>query len=274
MRRAERETALRRLAAEGLSQTEAAASLGLYRSNVSADAKRWGIKFVHGNSKRKEGPNERAVKMAELFRVGHTLQDIGQRYGVSRERVRQIITGHFGLRSVDGGLRKRASAKRKSAIERRNRRCLAKHGCTFDQWSKLRRMPGNPLRSYSCQKGNARTRGIGWGITLWEWWCIWQQSGFWSQRGRGQGYVMCRYGDVGPYAVGNVFIAPATENCSNRKGKTSGLPIGVSRDRGRFVATRCLNGKRKRLGSFPTPDLAHAAYLAAASSSQSGAQAS
>ena len=76
---------------------------------------------------------------------------------------------------------------------------------------------------------------------------------------------MGRPGDSGPYAVGNVMIIPASENVSTRK--KSGLPIGVSHDKRHksrpYRACRFLNGKQVSLGSFVTPEEAHAAYLAA-----------
>ena len=70
-----------------------------------------------------------------------------------------------------------------------------------------------PLHKYSQHKGNAKLRGVPFLLTFEEWWSIWQESGNWEQRGarRGQ-YVMARYGDTGPYAVGNVRICLAREN--------------------------------------------------------------
>ena len=78
---------------------------------------------------------------------------------------------------------------------------------------------------------------------------------------------MSRMGDVGPYAIGNVFIAIGRENSSDTPKKKSGLPIGVMKsfNRKSFRASRRINGKRIDLGSHRTPDLAHAAYLRAAS---------
>lgn len=49
---------------------------------------------------------------------------------------------------------------------------------------------------------------------VWEWWTIWQMSGRWEERGRGHGYMMCRKGDVGPYALGNVVIATGDFNAA------------------------------------------------------------
>ena len=66
---------------------------------------------------------------------------------------------------------------------------------------------------YACHKSKAKARGIEFNLTYEEWWSIWQKSGQWENRGckRGQ-YVMSRYNDVGPYAVGNVFIQLQEEN--------------------------------------------------------------
>ena len=68
---------------------------------------------------------------------------------------------------------------------------------------------------YNCQKGKAKHRGIDFNLTFDEWWEIWQQSGKWEQRGFRKGqYVMSRKNDIGPYAIGNVFIQPAEDNHS------------------------------------------------------------
>jgi hypothetical protein len=146
---------------------------------------------------------------------------------------------------------------------------LRKYGCSFEQWQAVRDIGRGmgvgayrtPLGAFRSQRNNAKARGIGWELTFWQWWCVWQSSGRWEQRGRGDGYVMCRNGDLGPYAVDNVFIATAAENSADGQAyrrKDSDLPIGVSRTRsGRFAAIR----RGDHLGTFGTPEAAHAAYL-------------
>jgi hypothetical protein len=60
---------------------------------------------------------------------------------------------------------------------------------------------------------NARARDIEFLLTYSEWLKVWQDSGHLSERGRKLGqYVMARFGDKGPYAVGNVRIITITEN--------------------------------------------------------------
>lgn len=66
---------------------------------------------------------------------------------------------------------------------------------------------------YYEHRQNARRRNIEFALTYNEWIDIWMQSGHWEKRGRGAGkYVMCRYGDTGPYAVGNVYIDTQEHN--------------------------------------------------------------
>ena len=201
--------------------------------------------------------------MAALFRSGRTLQEIGDQFGVTRERVRQVLKKFYGITAVDGGQTKKAADKREKFEARRNNASLKKWGCNWDQYVALRAMK-KPTRCYAAHRQNSKKRGIGFDLTLWQWWSIWQQSGKWALRGRGQGYMMCRVGHEGPYAVGNVFIATGCENSSDQKRKSSGLPRGVYKHKRctGYTAFRMMDGVKYRLGTFPTPELAHAAYLA------------
>jgi hypothetical protein len=59
--------------------------------------------------------------------------------------------------------------------------------------------------AYAAHRSSARQRGIGFGLTFDEWRSIWGDK--FGKRGRsGDQYQMCRTGDAGPYAVGNVRI--------------------------------------------------------------------
>jgi hypothetical protein len=63
----------------------------------------------------------------------------------------------------------------------------------------------------------ARQRGVEFQLTFEEWCHIWLSSGHFHERGRGSHqYVMARFGDRGPYAVGNVRITTAHENNKER----------------------------------------------------------
>jgi hypothetical protein len=69
----------------------------------------------------------------------------------------------------------------------------------------------------------------------------------------------------------NLRAANSLQNTFNkgaRKGKPSGLPKGVTLIKGKrhnpFLAQISIDGHLKKLGRFPTPELAHAAYVKAA----------
>lgn len=75
-----------------------------------------------------------------------------------------------------------------------------------------------PQRAFTLQRYGANMRGIAFKLTFEEWWDIWVLSGHWPDRGCRKGqYVMARFGDVGPYAVGNVRIISVEENRSEQR---------------------------------------------------------
>ena len=79
--------------------------------------------------------------------------------------------------------------------------------------------------AYSTQKSAAKIRGIAWLLTFEEWLEIWEQSGNLHLRGPKIGqYCMARYGDVGPYAVGNVRIILSSENHIEAAPRMRGIP--------------------------------------------------
>jgi hypothetical protein len=66
---------------------------------------------------------------------------------------------------------------------------------------------------YKMQIQNATARGIPFLLSFEQWLLIWSQSGKLNERGRGANkYCMCRYGDIGAYEIGNVFIGTGKEN--------------------------------------------------------------
>jgi DNA-binding CsgD family transcriptional regulator len=163
-----------------------------------------------------------------LYRQGLTLQQIGVRYGVSRERVRQCI-GRIGVTRDGGGQAVLAKRNEVARLARRQRALNAKafklYDCSWDEAvaivGQAPRSHGKlPSASYYNQKRNAKKRGIEWAMTFPEWWKVWQDSGHWQERGRGQGYCMARYLDTGPYAVGNVYICTIGQNFSDSYLKT------------------------------------------------------
>jgi hypothetical protein len=180
-----------------------------------------GIEFRHA-SKMVEDP--RAEEMADLYRLGYTLQQIGEHFGISRERVRQIMTARKGIRAKDGGQTVQAKRTRERKSAEKDAKAYARYGCSYSQLSELRRLTKEatsgggsyyrtPIGAFCQQRNNAKLRGIDWSLSLWQWWTIWQDSGLWDKRGRGRdAYVMCRYGDTGGYTLGNVYISTAIHN--------------------------------------------------------------
>jgi hypothetical protein len=162
---------------------------------------------------------DRAQHMAELYKAGQTLQQIGDLYDMTRERVRQILREETDVPPEAGGIREQGRQTR----QRREKAFEARKGMSRAQWKEFvamgraiiasgGHMERTPLGAFRRQKANAATRGISWRLTFLQWWDIWQRSGHWDDRGRGHAYAMCRYGDKGPYAVNNVYIATNAQN--------------------------------------------------------------
>lgn len=153
----------------------------------------------------------RAEQMAAMYREGQTLEKIGEVYDISRERVRQLLA-KVGVTRKEGGASLVAAARRAARKSSINERSLARRGLSHEEFVA---MPTRAKRAYIQQKANAGRRGIEWNLNLAEWWDIWQKSGKWELRGRGEGYCMGRSGDAGTYAVGNVYICTIGQNFSD-----------------------------------------------------------
>ena len=174
---------------------------------------------------------EPAVKDEESliyqFKQGRTLASLGGDYGISRERIRQILKKH-GLSGADGGsstlsIYKKHERTEKSKIKKAisEQKCFEKYGCDLAFKDKLTdgyEYWQAPSMKYHTQKRNAIRRGIAWDLTLPQWWDIWQKSGHWHDRGFGGGkYVMARICDIGAYSIDNVKIITHNENSSEAR---------------------------------------------------------
>lgn len=162
---------------------------------------------------------ERASEIARLYRDGQTLQAIGDRFGITRERVRQLLR-KLQIEQEEGGSCLRGKRRQYQTQLRRKALYLRRFGMSREQYEELREI--GAVRAYREQKRNAAGREIEWHFTLAEWWEVWKSSGKWDERGRGNGYVMARHGDVGPYAPNNVKIIHSVANlieCYERMGK-------------------------------------------------------
>lgn len=73
----------------------------------------------------------------------------------------------------------------------------------------------NPRTMFAGHRSRALRRGREFLLTFEQWLSIWESSGHFHKRGIRKGqYVMARFGDVGPYAVGNVQIITCQQNVS------------------------------------------------------------
>lgn len=211
-----------------------------------------------------------ATEMAALNAGGISIEQAGMRYGLTREgAIKRLVKYGFCIQApaVVKDFPRRVAAKQKAADDLSCR----KWGCDRAAYLRLRKMQ-KPTHAFAAQRRNANDRGIAWEFNLWQWWSVWERSGKWSERGCGYDrYVMCRKGDVGPYATDNVYIALGTHNTSVRPQKKSGLPTGVAKQNGgRFVAKRMIDGRKHRIGSFNTAEEAGIAYEAFAAVGRTG----
>ncbi len=68
------------------------------------------------------------------------------------------------------------------------------------------------LASFKAHRDSADSRGIPFRFTFAEWWAVWEPH--WARRHFDKLY-MCRKGDVGDYAVGNVSIKTRSHNAQD-----------------------------------------------------------
>jgi hypothetical protein len=148
-------------------------------------------------------------KILLMWRGGQTLQQIGDSFGVTRERVRQLLR-KWGETVNTGGHKVRAKQRGLARLAQRDSRYIARYGMSHAQFKAT---PRAIFMAFIRQRRTARSRGIGWNLTFAEWLAIWSTSGKLALRGRNKGqYVMARLRDAGPYAIGNVEIILGADN--------------------------------------------------------------
>ena len=198
---------MRELAAEGKTRQQAATQLEMAYITVVNLAIQYDIQFRHGG--RKIGGDERSARMAALYRQGMTLAEIGGQYGITRERVRQIITKKHGLTAKDGGQALVAVLGAAARLNKIEARYQKKYGCSRTQYYEVLQAGGT--RGFTELQRNAKRDGIELDLKLWQWWTLWQESGHWNERGRGRGYWLFRLRPDAPLSIDNYCIAPGHE---------------------------------------------------------------
>jgi hypothetical protein len=163
--------------------------------------------------------------MVSLYTTGRkTMEEIGAMYGLTRERVRQLIKRH-GVTKVNSGRRMRVTEekfdKAHKTREKRERFFQVKWGMSESDFLRLNddrliNGYGSKSMAFKEQRRNARLRGLEFTLTFEQWVGIWNDSGKWHKRGVGKGkYSMGRRNDSGGYTLGNVFIVGNEQNAAD-----------------------------------------------------------
>lgn len=209
---------LKELAENGATQDQAAAAVGASRPYLVSFAARHRIRFNRQRRQvtqallRPHAISARNQRMAELYKQGSTLQEIGQLYGITRERVRQILLADHGLRGNDGGASLTAALERAARLNKMEARYQRKYGCSRADYRAIRKAGGT--RPFTELKRNAANAGYKVELKLFQWWTLWQESGHWNDRGRGYGYWLFRPDRHAPLSLSNHRIAPGNEAMS------------------------------------------------------------
>lgn len=205
------------LAAKGRSAWQISRAIGKNYSTVKVWAARNGVVLTPHVEARDPISRIDPAKAAAAFMAGNTYGEIGQMFGVSRERVRQVLRKQ-GLTSKDGGMAASKPQRMASSAARAAARVAAMDAKDLERWgltyAEKKEMRANGLIAAFCnQRISADARGISWSLTFPEWYEIWLSSGFLELRGTGKEfYCMSRLEDSGGYAVGNVEIKTNSEN--------------------------------------------------------------
>lgn len=220
----------------------AAEALGIHVNTLYDWLAKWGG-APHKRKPRRENKyvalmrstrQRRAEEMAALYRDGMTLAEVGAKYNVTRERVRQLLKT-VGVSGSDGGAHIKFVRRDTAHRADRERRCLEKNGMAVYEYNLTRKVQapiGQDARVVFSRQRNAMrgNQGFEWTLTFAEWWDVWQKSGKWDERGL-TGYWLVRKNNQGAYTAGNVEVVRGKDFVSfvRQTEKASGRGIGKAR---------------------------------------------
>jgi len=153
-----------------------------------------------------------------------TMQDIGDEFGISRERIRQILKDN-NVSATAGGATARGKLRREreeqELADRTERRYYRTYGCdekTVREINGGRELSNNrsPAARYKFYKWNLkRLQGLECAMSLPEWYSVWQKSGHYSDDSLRTQYGMVVVDKTKPVTADNVKIMKV-KNAVNR----------------------------------------------------------
>lgn len=192
---------------------------------------------------RKTGPDLRRERMVLLYKEGKTLEEIGVEFGVTRERVRQIIRlgrSHGGKCVIT---EQRTQDRLKAKKDRRDARCKTVFGCDYETALRLNEgrhpTPNNNSKAsaYLNQKRTMQGvyQNVPYSLTFPEWLEAWGDK--YCFKGKGK-WGLVRIDDTKGFVAGNVIPKSVSERAAETIRRThsrmaqirSLLDSGVSRD--------------------------------------------
>lgn len=225
MIRHERNQRIIEIAAAGVSAAEIRRDTGVTTSQLSYIKKSLGIMVKRSGMHSHMVKRARNAEIISGYQAGMTLQQISDEYGITRERVRQILATS-GIAPESGGAKKVFAERRaaglmsrdvhKAKVAKNFEAKLARMGCTRDQYAEMKAEEdgwlagggapsSTPIATFGSRRTIARRMGHEWKLTLGEWWGLWAESGKWNDRGIGRHYL-CRLDTAKPFEIGNVEI--------------------------------------------------------------------
>lgn len=183
-----------------------ASEFGLSRSRVQQIVAANGLtRRSRANRERSDKNGQRRAQVFEMLASGNSAREVASHFGISMSLVFKYIEEL-----------KRRDTDYAAFVDGVRRTKFARSGVSVGQFESID-AAFKAIKAFQAQRGTAKSRGIGWEITFAEWWKVWSESGHWSERGRAHVgvYVMARFGDVGPYKVGNVEIITHSQNISD-----------------------------------------------------------